>query len=45
MTAYRRRDLNKIEHDDALPEHIRWKLFLARQMALLKYREKWADNA
>jgi hypothetical protein len=24
---------------DYLPEHIRWKLFLARQAALLKYRE------
>lgn len=25
--------------DDELPEHIRWKLFLARQVALLKYKE------
>ncbi len=24
---------------DYVPEHIRWKLFLARQAALLKYRE------
>ena len=40
-TGYRRRDLGKIEQpDDApLPDHIRWRLFLARQMALLKYRE------
>lgn len=28
--------------DDELPEHIRWRLFLARQLALLKYKEKWA---
>ncbi len=26
---------------DYVPEHIRWKLFLARQAALIKYREKW----
>ena len=40
-TSYRRRDLGKIEHEEEapLPEHIRWRLFLARQMALLKYRE------
>ena len=40
-TGYRRRDLGKIEEQEEapLPEHIRWRLFLARQMALLKYRE------
>ena len=40
-TGYRRRDLGKIEQQEEapLPEHIRWRLFLARQMALLKYRE------
>jgi hypothetical protein len=25
--------------DEELPEHIQWKLFLARQLALMKYRE------
>lgn len=25
--------------DEELPEHIRWRLFLARQLALLKYKE------
>jgi hypothetical protein len=30
------------DEDDDLPEYIRWRLFLARQLALLKYREKWA---
>ena len=38
-TGYRRRDLNKIEHEDGISEHVRWRLFLARQLALLKYRE------
>lgn len=42
-TSYRRRDLSKIESpkDDSegLSEEIRWRLFLARQLALLKYRE------
>lgn len=40
-TGYRRRDLGKIEEPEEapLPEHIRWRLFLARQMALLKHRE------
>jgi hypothetical protein len=27
--------------DDDLSDDIKWKLFLARQVALLKYREKW----
>jgi len=38
-TGYRRRDLNKIEHEDGISESVRWRLFLARQLALLKYRE------
>jgi hypothetical protein len=41
-TGYRRRDLTKIDHEDGISEYIQWRLFLARQMALLKYREKWA---
>lgn len=40
-TGYRRRDLNKIEHEDGISERVRWRLFLARQLALIKYREKW----
>jgi len=39
ITTYRRRDLNKIEHPDGISEQVRWKLFLARQLALLKYRQ------
>jgi hypothetical protein len=38
-TGYRRRDLNKIEHPDGISEYVRWRLFLARQLALQKYRE------
>ena len=41
--SYRRPELvqdTKIVNDDEeLPEHIRWKLFLVRQLALAKYRE------
>ena len=38
-TSYRRRDLNKIEHEDGISDKVRWKLFLARQLALLKYKQ------
>jgi hypothetical protein len=38
-TGYRRRDLTKIEHPDGLSERVRWRLFLARQLAMMKYRE------
>jgi len=41
-TGYRRRDLNKIEHEDDISEEVRWKLFLARQLAMLKHRELYA---
>ena len=37
-TGYRRRDLNKIEHEDGISEYVRWRLFLARQLAMMKYR-------
>jgi len=41
--SYRRpelvRDAEIVDDDEELPEHIRWKLFLARQLALAKYRE------
>lgn len=39
MSPYRRRDLIKIEHPDGVSEKVRWRLFLARQLALLKYHE------
>ena len=39
MSPYRRKDLNKIEHDEGISDKVRWRLFLARQLALLKYRE------
>lgn len=39
ITTYRRKDLNKIEHDDGISDRVRWRLFLARQLAMLKYRE------
>jgi hypothetical protein len=38
-TGYRRRDLSKIEHPDGISEKVRWRLFLARQLAIMKYRE------
>jgi hypothetical protein len=41
ITPYRRRDLIKIKHPDDISESIRWRLFLARQLALLKYRNKF----
>jgi hypothetical protein len=41
-TGYRRRDLNKIEHEDGISDYVRWRLFLARQLAMFKYREKWS---
>jgi hypothetical protein len=41
ITSYRRRDLNKIEHEDGISDRVRWQLFLARQLAMLKYKQKW----
>lgn len=38
-TGYRRRDLTKLEHPDGISERVRWRLFLARQLAMMKYRE------
>jgi hypothetical protein len=46
ITGYRRRDLTKVEKsapidpNGELSEDIRWRLFLARQLALLKHKEK-----
>ena len=42
ISPYRRRDLNKVEPEDDYNDRVRWRLFLARQLAMLKYREKWA---
>lgn len=45
---YRRKDLQSIKTDatddnpEALSEDIQWKLFLARQLAMIKYRERQA---
>jgi hypothetical protein len=45
ITTYRREDLQKIHTDttadnpEGLSEYIQWRLFLARQMALMKYRK------
>ena len=45
ITGYRREDLQRIyteptpKNPEGLSEEIRWKLFLARQLALLKHRE------
>ncbi len=39
MSPYRRKDLHKIEHEDGISDRVRWRLFLARQLALLKHRE------
>ncbi len=41
ISPYRRRDLGKIEHDDGINDHVRWRLFLARQLAMMKYRAKF----
>ena len=41
MSPYRRKDLNKIEHEDGISERVRWRLFLARQLAMLKHKEVW----
>jgi hypothetical protein len=47
--SYRRpelvQDSKVVDDDDELPEHIRWKLFLARQLALAKFREVTSKGA
>jgi hypothetical protein len=43
ISSYRR-NLNpvfELDHDDDLSDDIKWRLFLARQLALLKYKQKW----
>ena len=32
---------NLLDEDQELPEYIRWRLFLARQVALIKARKTW----
>ena len=41
--AYRRPELvhNKQQLDSDLSEHIKFRLWLARQLALAKYQQKW----
>jgi hypothetical protein len=39
ITSYRRKDLGKLTQLDDLSEYVRWRLFLARQLAMLKYKE------
>ena len=41
ISPYRRRDLNKIEHEEGISDRVRWRLFLARQAALLVHRSKF----
>ena len=36
------RDFGKIEDDDELSEYVKFRLWLARQRAMAKYKEKWA---
>lgn len=41
ITSYRKRDLNKIQHEEGISDKVRWRLFLARQAALLVHRSKF----
>jgi hypothetical protein len=39
----RARDFGKLVHEDPeLSDHVKFRLWLARQLALAKYKEKWA---
>ena len=41
-TGYRRRDLDKIKHEDVvLSDHVKFRLWLARQLAMRKYYQTW----
>ena len=35
-------DFGKVVHEDELSDHVKFRLWLARQLALAKYKEKWA---
>jgi hypothetical protein len=46
QTGYRRPQIVKDkvpDKDDDISDEIKWRLFLARQLALLKYQEKWGS--
>ena len=36
------RDFGKIVEDDELSDYVKFRLWLARQRAMAKYKEKWA---
>ena len=38
----RSRDFGKVVEDDELSDYVKFRLWLARQLAIAKYREKWA---
>lgn len=39
----RSRDFGKLVHEDTeLSDHVKFRLWLARQLAMAKYKEKWA---
>ena len=38
----RSRDFGKLVEDDELSDYVKFRLWLARQMAMAKYKEKWA---
>lgn len=38
----RARNFGKLVEDDDLSEYVKFRLWLARQIALSKYREKWS---
>jgi hypothetical protein len=35
-------EFGKLVHADELSDHVKFRLWLARQLALAKYKEKWA---
>jgi hypothetical protein len=39
--SYSRPRLEDLNEDDDLPDYIKWRLFLARQLAIMKAKEKW----
>lgn len=44
MSPYRREDLFKVVHLDDVSDNARWRLFLIRQLALLKHRERYTST-
>lgn len=41
ISPYRRKDLHQLKHPDDISDKVRWRLFLARQAALLIHKQKW----